>query len=237
MNSVLSEILQTGVVQDRDGRSLSIQASALTAEAGHLLYDLVRQLRPARTLEVGLAYGISTLSICQALHDNGGGSHTAIDPGQTEEYQGIGLLNTERADLRHLVRFFEEPSQRALPRLAAEGETFDLIFIDGCHLFDYVMVDAFFSDQLIGEGGHLAFDDLWMPGVRKAVSFMLRNRSYSLVRSASRTPARRRILRMGRRILQNPVSPDWTLKLVPENVAILKKGGADRRRWDFHRPF
>jgi len=69
----------------------------------------------------------------------------------------------------------------ALPRLCAEGERFDFVFIDGRHLFDCVLVDFFYVDRLLEVGGYVALDDLWMPAVRKVKSFILRNRSYELV--------------------------------------------------------
>ncbi len=56
-----------------------------------------------------------------------------------------------------------------------------MIFIDGSHRFDSVLQDFYFADLLIGVGGCLIFDDLWMPAVRKALHFILRNRHYRIV--------------------------------------------------------
>ena len=74
----------------------------------------------------------------------------------------------------------EETSQLALPRLVGEKQQFGLIFIDGSHLFDDLLVDFFYADQLIPTDGVLVFDDLWMPAVRKVLEFALTNRAYEI---------------------------------------------------------
>ena len=194
---------------------------------------------PDSTLEIGVGYGISTLFMCQAHRDNGAGCHTAIDPREEKAFKSIGLLNVERANLKDILRFYHAPSDEVLPQLWAQNERFDFAFIDGNHRFDYALVDFFYIDKLLNIGGLVAFDDLWIPGVRKVASFVLKNKPYKLVGppATRSTPAWRRILRTGRRILQNPLGRDWALKFVPQNVALLKKMADDGRGWKFDRAF
>jgi predicted O-methyltransferase YrrM len=196
-------------------------------------------LKPEKTLEIGMAYGLSTLFICQAHHDNGSGAHIAIDPFEDTRFKSIGLLNIKRANLEQLLRFYRSSSDEVLPQLCAQKDRFDFAFIDGSHLFDRVLVDFFYIDKLLNAGGHVAFDDLWMPAVRKAASFILKNRAYTLVRlpSKPKTSVWRRVLRIGRRIVQSPFGRDWTLKFVPQNVVVFKKVAHDSRHWQFHRAF
>ena len=186
-----------------------------------------------------MAYGISTLFICQAHRDNGAGYHIAIDPFEEERWRSIGLLNIERANLKDLLRFYPAKSEEVLPQFCTQNQRFDFIFIDGSHLFDFALVDFFYADRLLNIGGHVAIDDLWIPGVRKVASFVLQNKPYKLVRPPSKrtTPMWRRVVRTGRRIVQNPLGRDWSLKFVPENVALFKKEAADSRGLQFHRPF
>jgi predicted O-methyltransferase YrrM len=186
-----------------------------------------------------MAQGISTLFICQAHRDNGTGGHTAIDPFQEQWFKSIGLANIERAQLKDVLRFYQAPSDEVLPRLCAQNERFDFAFIDGNHRFDYALVDFFYIDKLLNVGGYVAFDDLWIPPVRKVASFALRNAPYKLVRQSSKltTPGWTRVLRAGRRIMQNPLGHDWALKFVPQNVALLQKVAADRENWQRHRVF
>ena len=186
-----------------------------------------------------MAHGKSTLSICQALRDNGAGSHIAIDPFQETKFNSAGLANIEQAGLKDILRFYQATADEALPRLCAEGERIDFAFIDGNHRFDYAFVDFFYIDKMLRLGGHVAFDDLWIASVRKVVSYVLKNTPYKLVPPASRQtiPFGKRALRMGRRVLQNPLGRDWALKVVPQNVAILQKVGEGPRSWVDHRAF
>jgi predicted O-methyltransferase YrrM len=222
-----------------DGSALSVDRSSVTPDTAALLYDFVRAVKPLNTLETGMAHGKSTLSICQALRDNGAGSHIAIDPFQETKFNSAGLANIEQAGLKDILRFYNATADEALPRLFAEGERIDFAFIDGNHRFDYTLVDFFYIDKMLRLGGHVAFDDLWIASVRKVVSYVMKNTPYKLVRPASRQtiPLGKRVLKFGRRVLQNPLGRDWALKVVPQNVAILQKvGEGPRRSWN-HRAF
>jgi len=238
LNEMIERIFRSGYVEDAQGNTHKL-TSSITYESGVLLYDFIRAFKPEKTLETGLAYGISTLFICQAHRDNGAGCHTAIDPFQEEGFKSIGLLNVERANLKDLFRFYRTPSDKVLPQFFEQNKRFDFAFIDGNHLFDFALVDFFYIDKLLSIGGQVAFDDLWMPGTRKVASFVLKNKPYKLVRAPSkyRTPIWKRVLRTGRRVLQNPFGRDWVLKFLPHNVAFFKKVAADSRDWKFHRSF
>lgn len=239
VNKVIKEIYSSGLVEDAQGATYPHNSSSITFQAGALLYSFIRELQPTRTIEIGMAYGLSSLFICQALLDNGRGNHTAIDPFQEKAYKSIGLLNIERANLKEIFRFYEAPSEEVLPQLISQNEIFDFAFIDGSHLFDNAFVDFFFIDKMIQAGGYVAVDDIWMPSVRRVVSFIVKNKPYALVRPpySPDTPLTLRAARLGRRILQNPFGRDWSLKLVPENIALLRKTGQDKRAWDFHKEF
>lgn len=239
MNATIDEIFRSGQVIDAEQKAYPHSTATVTRETGVLLYDFVRAIKPERTLEIGMAYGMSTLFLCQAHRDNGGGRHTAIDPYQEKGYRSIGRLNIERARLGDLLQFHETPSDQVLPMLCAQEARIDFAFIDGSHLFDFVMLDFYYVDKLVPVGGCVAFDDLWMPGVRKVVNFVLRNRHYEQVPwpSDERTPLRVRVARACRRIGQNPLGLDWSLKLVSQNTVLLRKTGGDTREWQFHRAF
>src|SRR5262245_31355402 len=102
MNSVLSEILNTGTTKTADGTGTVKVHSANSLSQGQLLQKLIRQVDPTITLEVGLAYGVSALFICDALHVRNGTQHIAIDPNQHggpwgDSWEGIGITNLHRA--------------------------------------------------------------------------------------------------------------------------------------------
>jgi len=182
MNELIEEIYSSRKVEDEQGNQINPFPTALSYELGVELYNHIYNRTISNTLEIGMAYGLSSLFICQAHHDKGiGGQHTAIDPMESVDYVSIGLLNITRAGLDDSFRFYESCSYEVLPQLFQANEVYDLIFIDGMHLFDYALVDFFYSDLLLKPGGFLIVDDVWMPSIRKVVMFVIQNRHYELV--------------------------------------------------------
>ena len=150
--------------------------------AGAELNRLVREAGAKRSLEVGLAYGFSTIWIMDALAE--GGSHTAIDPFQSSYWSGVGATQARRLASRNF-QLIEDFSIHALSDLIRAGERFDFIFIDGNHRFDDVLVDFYLADQLLAEGGIMALDDSWMASIRTVANFVATNRAYEPVRQRS----------------------------------------------------
>jgi predicted O-methyltransferase YrrM len=93
--SLLVDAIRTGEVMDGEGKIKPLDSNVSEAEA-MLLFEAVRQLRPERSVEVGLANGISTLAILGALEANGFGLHTVIDPFQSN-YGDTGIAMVARA--------------------------------------------------------------------------------------------------------------------------------------------
>jgi predicted O-methyltransferase YrrM len=194
MNGVLSEILETGVTKTASGSSTIKLHSAISASEGQFLQKLVRQLDPTISLEVGLAYGISALFICDALNARNGTQHIVIDPNQTgtidpnqhltsrgDSWGGVGIANLRRAGYGDIVRLIEAPSYRALAELEGSGQRIDFAFIDGWHTFDFTLVDFFFIDRMLNVGGVVAFDDASWPAIRKVCRFVKTNLAYSVL--------------------------------------------------------
>jgi natural product biosynthesis luciferase-like monooxygenase protein len=201
---VIGQIYQTGHVEAPDGYFRNIFPWAIPADAGALLYDQIVHHRLDRTLEIGMGYGLSTLFVCQAHGDKGEGEHVAIDPCQKLEFQSVGLLNIQRAGLQKYLRFIEEPDYLALPKLLDAGEPFQLVFIDGLHLFDYALVDFFYSDRLLAENGYIIFDDCHVPGVEKVIAYLRQNRQYEQVELSCERIAAFKKLKQDDRSLDNP---------------------------------
>ena len=148
----------------------------ISHEAGQWLHATVLEERPRFTFEIGMAYGFSTLHILDALAQLGAGHHWACDPGQTNYWHGIGLANVERARTGDRLSFIERTSAATVPLLAEAGLHFDLVFVDGAHTFDAVMLDFTLVAPRCAPGGLVILDDLWMPAIRRAVEFVETNR-------------------------------------------------------------
>lgn len=142
------------------------------------LRNLHVALKPKSTLEVGLCYGGSCLVFTASHKDLGAPparQHTAIDPFQREYWDDIGLLLTEKAGLSDYLEFLPAKSCIALPELLKAGRTYDLVYIDGSHLFEDVFVDLYFVTRLLNPGGVVALDDSSDPHIAKVLSFVRTN--------------------------------------------------------------
>ena len=180
--AVLKELYATNRAADLSGTVRELEIAGVPLRTGAVLYNLVRQHRPRQTLETGFAYGFSSLFILQALTDNGIGVHEAIDPAETHRWHGIGLANVRRAGFAPIFNHLEMPSHFALPSQLLNGFQVDFAFIDGSHLFDDTLLDAYYIDRMLSMNGILVFDDWdWMPAVRAAVSFVETNLSYAVL--------------------------------------------------------
>jgi predicted O-methyltransferase YrrM len=254
MNSVLSEILATGVTKTADGNGTVEVHSAISTSEGQFLQNLVREADPTVSLEVGLAYGISALFICDALSVRNGTQHIAIDPTQngaidpTQHYTsrgdswgGIGMANLQRAGYGNIVRLIEKPSYRALAELEADGQRIDFAFIDGWHTFDFVLLDFFFIDRMLNVGGVIAFDDASWQAIRKVCRFVKTNLAYSVLGvdgSDSPLSLKRRLtehlLRRSplRKLLRRDViMPDSSIGIAGSCIAF-RKEAEDSRIWN-----
>lgn len=176
VNAVLERLYRDNAVEHRDGKRRTLCPPGITVDRGEYLFKLVRALRPERTLEIGFAYGVSTLFITEALRQNGLGHHIVIDPNQNRRFDGLGLRHLEEAGLRPWVTFHEEPSDVCLPRLVTEGVRLDLAFNDSGHLFDHVITEFLFLARLLRTGAPLVVDDPGLPGVKRACEFVATNR-------------------------------------------------------------
>jgi predicted O-methyltransferase YrrM len=171
-----------GVLDERDER-ISLAPHSIERGQGEALSRLALTERAARTIEVGLALGMSALFLCQAVLERGG-RHVAVDPYQHESWNGAGLRTLREAGVEDMVEVIQEESQLALPRLVQEGREFDLAFIDGDHRFESVFLDIYFMTRLVRPRGLIVVDDMWMPAARLAVAYVERNLGVTLVPDA-----------------------------------------------------
>jgi predicted O-methyltransferase YrrM len=177
----IAQLYSSRELPGEDGVMCKLDALSVTPGRGEFIADVCREYRPARTLEVGMAWGMSTLYMLAAHLDNGSARphcHTVIDPFQTEIFHAAALRAVRDAGLAETIDFFEQPSQTVLARLAAEKQQFDLAFIDGDHRFEAAFVDWYFIDRLLKPGGVVIFDDLSIDGVYLACTFAEKNHGY-----------------------------------------------------------
>lgn len=176
---VLKEIFDTQTAISLAGDSVPLNANIPLTYADSL-YNIVCKANPAVVIEVGMAFGVSSLAILSALRDNGGkGRLISIDPVQTSDWKGCGLAAITRAGLCDQHELIEDYDYNALPKLLASGIKCDFAYIDGWHTFDYTLLDWWYLDKMLPEKGILGFNDCFFPAVDKVIKFMLSHRKYN----------------------------------------------------------
>jgi predicted O-methyltransferase YrrM len=212
---------------------------------GTLLQHIIEDVRPATSLEIGFAYGVSTLYICEALAGlRQPARHIVIDPFQTTQWRGIGLRNIREAGFEHLVEFHEDRSEQVLPELLKQETSLDFALVDGWHTFDQVMVEFYFLNRLLRLNGVIVFDDADRRSVNRVIRHALTYGAYRVYGTESSQSKRLSLLGRMRRasaripgadVLFRPdfLRRDWDLGISASCVAI-QKVKDDRRSsgWD-----
>ena len=179
------------------------RAVSVSDAEGAYLYDLVRRTGASRTVECGLGLGASAACILAASS----GRHVVADPNQRAS-DSPGLANLTRLGLDDRVEFHQTASHVMLAQLASQGRTIDFAFVDGRHLYDYILVDFFLIDQILERGGHIVLHDAWLRSTSLVAAFIARNRrDYRRVHSGHR------------------------------NLVVFQKVGEDTRAWHHIREF
>lgn len=207
-NERIREIYKDGYV-DMGSEKIKLTSAISPAEGFHL-YDLIKNNKFKNILEIGMANGLSGMYMMQALEDNGDEGHlTSLDPFQTTQWKSAGLHNVKEAGLSALHTLIQKKSYEAMPELLAAGKSYDLIFIDGMHLFDYTLVDMFYAILLCNKGGVIVIDDILHKAPAKVVRYIDTNYKFL------------------RRVLPSPV----------KTMATYIKNNDDTRSWDYHQMF
>jgi len=215
MNAVLEKILQTNLA---DGENPQFPLhSHMSRKEGELISRVFRTVVPNVSVEIGCAYGVSTLYVCDALAATGKPArHIVIDPFQRKSWGGIGINNIARAGYEHLVEFLEERSEIALPSLLAAGTRVQAAIIDGNHRFDHALVDFFYVNLMLDVGGMVILDDTDFPSVSRLVQHVSTYPAYQVFAVVPYPGATR---------------PDCSTCMAFRKIA------EDNRRWDWHVDF
>jgi predicted O-methyltransferase YrrM len=245
MNTFIQRIYETRKVTGRSGEDCELQFE-ISPEEGELLSSIIRD-DPGilRTLEVGCAYGLSSLYICFSLKGRMGASHTIIDPYQSIHYDGIGIKQLEEAGI-DFFNLIEDKSEIVLPSLLKQMEgTFDFVFVDGFHTFDHTLLDCFYATRLLRVGGYLAIDDVSWPSIRRVVDFLQNYPCYE-IHGAVTIREFRSWKKTALRAVMFPISRDAWAKVLSNrlyrrifsekeySLIALKKISEDERSFNWH---
>ena len=178
-NEVLGSILESRSVVLADGTSAQLHSETSREECS-AMYRFLKENRPKTVIEIGMAYGVSSLAVLTALEENNHGRLISIDPYLPgfEHVRESALMAIEKAGLAHRHTHLHMGSEFALPKLCTDAVSADFVYIDGHHGFDHAFVDFFFADKLVPVGGTIAFDDSQWRSVHRVIRYLVMHRHY-----------------------------------------------------------
>lgn len=178
-NEIPGSVLKTRSVVHADGLSSQLH-SETSGEACCAMHQFLKENPPECAIEIGMAYGFSSLAILTALEENNRGRLISVDPYPPgfDHVRQSALLAIDNAGLSHRHAHVHAESELALPRLFNEGVRPDFVYIDRYHGFDHAFVDFFFADKLLPVGGTITFDDSRWRSVPRVIRDLLKHGHY-----------------------------------------------------------
>jgi len=172
MLKTLENIFLSSQIETPDKHFVKIHSNT-SKEQGLFLQRIFDEIKPKKTLEVGLAYGISTLFILEKHREylSIPKSHIVIEP---FPWDGVAEYNIQKESLSAFVDIKYLKSDEVLPRLFYENQHIQYAYIDTTKNFDTVLHDFYFIDKILDLNGVVIFDDCggtW-PGVQRVVRFV-----------------------------------------------------------------
>ena len=244
MNQLLEEVFSTMKFKTRTGEVVEIKAET-PKEQCEFLQTIIEKNNFKNSLEVGFAFGISAVAICESVAKFGG-KHTVFDPEEEKYWGGHGIDLVEQAGYKDILDFRDLPSAIGLAKLLPEGEgKFDFAYVDTMKHFDAIVVDLYFIIKLLRVGGVVVFDDVYFPGIRKAMRFASQLpflKVYDSQPKSSNIPQRRlakflnNFSRISPLIKEEHKQTDSDLGIDTQMLAP-QKIAEDTRNWDWHKPF
>jgi Methyltransferase domain len=124
------------------------------------IWCLVRHLGAQRVVETGVAHGVTSRFILEALEENGSGHLWSIDhpPLEREWHQQIGIAVDGRFPERWT--YISGSSRRRLPRLISQIGEIDLFVHDSLHSEHNVRFEVDQAWRALRPGGAIVVDDI-----------------------------------------------------------------------------
>lgn len=185
MSIIIENLLRKRISMTAEGKVQSLSGGISLQEA-QVIQKIIKAHELSICIETGVAHGVSTLAICEALAELPSTNDKqlyGIDPSQFSEHHGIAVRLLKDHGFSQLFTLLEGPTHLEAPMLLKAGKKVDFAFIDGFHTFDYSLIDFFFMDKLLRVGGFLMIHDLPFPAKKKLIRYILTHRRYELVRT------------------------------------------------------
>ena len=221
--------------------------SNIDAEESSFIYDFIRSDKSIKkVLEIGCANGVSSLTISSALKDREDSFLTIIDPHQEKIWKNAGKRILKESAFENF-RLIYDFSQNILPK--EEENKYDLIFVDGWHTFDQVMLDIFYSIRLVKLNGYIIIDDADSNSVGKAISYYKKYPNIKYLDIFKRDYKKVSLKRKFANIIKSILNEFFAQMVLPKfifdkffyqlnpTLVIFQITGNDERKWNYHKIF
>lgn len=187
MLQTLNQIFQTQLIEDPNGQLIKIHSNT-SEKQGLFLQEVFDLVKPVKSLEVGLAYGISALFILEKHkeYNSAPRSHIIIEP---FSWGGVAEHNIQKEGLSELAEIKYEKSHDVLPKLYYDNCHIQFAYVDTTKLFDVVFQDFYFIDKILDINGVIVLDDCgggW-PGVQRVARFINSLPHYRILKTHNKT--------------------------------------------------
>ena len=133
---------------------------SLDNKSGFFLYVLCKIMRPSKVVETGVAYGLSSMYILQALYENKNGTLYSIDyvfrPWESEQMIGSAIPSY----LRSKWKLVFGPSSKKLNELLFSLGSIDIFFHDSLHTSKNMIYEFETAWPFINKKSFLISDDV-----------------------------------------------------------------------------
>ncbi|MEO6731322.1 MAG: class I SAM-dependent methyltransferase [Ferruginibacter sp.] len=248
----LEKIFETQTIEvSHTGERIPLHSNT-SKEQGLFLQSVFDIIKPSTSLEVGFAYGISTLFILEKHREaeSSNGAHLVIEP---DSYWGNAAIhNIEIEGLSAYLQIRHGYSDKILTELFHANYRVQYAYIDTTKQFDVVFMDFYFINKMLDVGGVIILDDCggnW-PGVQRVARFINTLPHYKVLKGHG-------IVKNGyaKRLAQNTFS--WMLDILPFKKKVypstsfktdewlglnysciaFQKVAEDTRSWDWDKTF
>ena len=137
----------------------------ISAEAGRLLYALVRAIRPQTVVEFGTSFGISTIYLAAAVTDNGTGHVYSTE--LSSKKIATAQANLKEAGIAEAVTILEGDALRTLADVAGPV---GLVLLDGWK--DLCLPVLRLLEPKLAPGALVAADDITHAGMAAYLDFI-----------------------------------------------------------------
>jgi|APSaa5957512535_1039671.scaffolds.fasta_scaffold00790_4 predicted O-methyltransferase YrrM len=133
---------------------------SILGESGPFLYQLCKLIKPEIVVETGVAYGVSTSYILQALHENNKGKLISVDsifrPWQSKNMIGSAIPTS----LKSRWELYIGSSNEELNKIFQKCSEIDIFLHDSLHTYQNMLFEFTTSWPQIKPGGYLLSDDI-----------------------------------------------------------------------------